>query len=52
MAEAERIARSELGLEEMVVTSAVGTREYYAKLGYSRKGPYMAKRLSSGSPQG
>ncbi len=51
MAEAERIAKSELGLEEMIVTSAVGTREYYAKLGYSRKGPYMAKRLSPESPQ-
>jgi elongator complex protein 3 len=51
MAEAERIARSELGLEEILVTSAVGTRGYYAKLGYSRKGPYMAKRLSEGPPR-
>jgi elongator complex protein 3 len=47
IAEAERMARSELGLEEMIVTSAVGTREYYAKLGYSRKGPYMGKRLAA-----
>jgi elongator complex protein 3 len=46
MAEAERIAKGELGLEEMLVTSAVGTREYYARLGYTRKGPYMSKRLN------
>jgi elongator complex protein 3 len=45
MAEAERMAYEEFGLDEMLVTSAVGTREYYSKLGYSRKGPYMAKTL-------
>jgi elongator complex protein 3 len=51
MAEAERIAGSELGFKEMLVTSAVGTREYYAKLGYSRKGAYMAKQLAAESRQ-
>ena len=49
MAEAERMAREELGLREVLVTSAVGTREYYAKLGYSRKGPYMFKELRGAS---
>ena len=48
MAEAERVAMEEYGAEEMVVTSAVGTREYYAKIGYSKKGPYMAKPLMGG----
>jgi elongator complex protein 3 len=50
MAEAERTATEEYGLEEMVVTSAVGTRGYYEKLGYSRKGPYMAKALGRAGP--
>jgi elongator complex protein 3 len=27
------------------VISAVGTREYYRKLGYRINGPYMAKEL-------
>ncbi len=45
MEEAERVARDEWGLEEILVTSAVGTREYYRRLGYDRLGPYMAKRL-------
>ncbi len=47
MAEAERIASDEWGAEEVLVTSAVGTREYYRKLGYARKGPYMAKVVSN-----
>lgn len=45
MAEAERIAAEELGARRVLVTSAVGTRRYYAGLGYSRDGPYMAKGL-------
>ncbi|MGA1975265.1 MAG: tRNA uridine(34) 5-carboxymethylaminomethyl modification radical SAM/GNAT enzyme Elp3 [Conexivisphaerales archaeon] len=50
MAEAERLAAEEFDKREMVVTSAVGTREYYAKLGYSRKGPYMAKPIAPAPP--
>ncbi|MBI3840872.1 MAG: tRNA uridine(34) 5-carboxymethylaminomethyl modification radical SAM/GNAT enzyme Elp3 [Thaumarchaeota archaeon] len=46
MAEMEKVATESLGARTLLVTSAVGTREYYAKLGYSRLGPYMAKRLS------
>jgi elongator complex protein 3 len=41
--EAERIARSELGVKKMVVIAAVGTREYYRKLGYMQDGPYVSK---------
>lgn len=29
----------------IVVISAVGTREYYRKMGYKKKGPYMVKKL-------
>jgi elongator complex protein 3 len=40
---AEEIARSELGSEKISVISAVGTREYYRKLGYVQDGPYVSK---------
>ncbi|MEM4272395.1 MAG: GNAT family N-acetyltransferase, partial [Candidatus Bilamarchaeaceae archaeon] len=43
--EAERIAKEELGKEEMVVISGVGAREYYYKKGYCPKGPYVSKAL-------
>ncbi|HJU14730.1 MAG TPA: tRNA uridine(34) 5-carboxymethylaminomethyl modification radical SAM/GNAT enzyme Elp3 [Candidatus Nitrosotalea sp.] len=45
MKEAERISREEFGAKQILVISAVGTREYYKKLGYSLKGPYMSKEL-------
>ncbi|HZD35934.1 MAG TPA: tRNA uridine(34) 5-carboxymethylaminomethyl modification radical SAM/GNAT enzyme Elp3 [Nitrososphaeraceae archaeon] len=45
MAEAEQIAKSEFGVETLSVISAVGTRKYYGKLGYSRKGYYVTKLL-------
>ncbi|MFB6203005.1 MAG: tRNA uridine(34) 5-carboxymethylaminomethyl modification radical SAM/GNAT enzyme Elp3 [Candidatus Nanohaloarchaea archaeon] len=44
MEHAEEKAR-ELGREKVVVISAVGTREYYRKMGYSREGPYMVKEI-------
>ena len=43
MHEAERISRDEFGAKALFVISAVGTREYYKKLGYVMHGPYMAK---------
>lgn len=46
MKEAERIAREEFGKNKMVVISGVGAKEYYAKLGYKKEGPYMVKRLT------
>jgi elongator complex protein 3 len=45
MQEAERIVRDEFGLKKISVISAVGTREYYRKIGYYRNGPYMTKNL-------
>jgi elongator complex protein 3 len=41
---AEIIAKAE-GKDRIVVISGVGAREYYRKLGYSRKGFYMIKKL-------
>jgi len=43
--EAERIAKEEFNSKKIVVTSAIGTRRYYEKLGYSLIGPYMGKKL-------
>ena len=45
MQEAERIVRQEYGGSKLFVISAVGTREYYKKLGYQTDGPYMSKVL-------
>ena len=45
MMEAEKIAATELTSNKLCVISAVGTREYYRKLGYRINGPYMAKEL-------
>ncbi len=42
--EAERLA-AEAGYRRVLVTSAIGTREYYRRLGYERYGAYMAKEL-------
>ncbi len=44
MAKAEEIAK-ENGYRRMAVISAVGTREYYSKLGYRLEGEYMVKDL-------
>ncbi len=45
MQEAERITSEEFGVPKLSVISAVGTREYYKKLGYQIDGPYMSKVL-------
>jgi len=44
MQEAESIAK-ELGKRKIQVTSGVGVREYYKKLGYAFENPYMCKKL-------
>lgn len=44
MEEAERVA-AERGMKRMVVMSALGTREYYVRLGYTRDGVYVSKPL-------
>jgi elongator complex protein 3 len=43
--EAERIAKDELRVDKIAVISAVGTRQYYKKLGYRQDGPYVSKVL-------
>jgi elongator complex protein 3 len=41
--EAERISESELGVDKLAVIAAVGTRQYYGRLGYKQDGPYVSK---------
>jgi elongator complex protein 3 len=45
MEEAERIAKFEHKSTKLAVIAGVGTRNYYAKLGYNLEGPYMVKNL-------
>jgi len=45
MKNAEEIAKNEFRVKRLLVISAIGTREYYQKLGYKIYGPYMAKEL-------
>ena len=45
MSEAEKISKEHFDASKIHVISAVGTREYYQKIGYSLQGPYMAKNL-------
>ncbi len=40
------------GFDRLWVISAVGSREYYARRGYLREGPYMAKSLRAAPPAG
>lgn len=44
MAEAERLTK-EKGLNKVAVIAAIGTRQYYEKLGYYLQGTYMVKDL-------
>jgi len=45
MNEAEKISKESFDAKKLLVISAVGTREYYKKMGYSLNGPYMSKQL-------
>lgn len=45
LAQSEQIA-VDAGLARLRVTSGVGARQYYTRLGYNRDGPYMSKRVS------
>lgn len=44
MKKAEEIAK-EQGKNKIIVISAIGTREYYKKLGYAKEGVYMVKKI-------
>lgn len=44
--EAERIAAEEYDCKKMIVISALGTKQYYAKFGYGHEGPYVSRILN------
>lgn len=43
--EAERISKEDYNKTRINVTSGIGVRNYYKKIGYSKLGPYMSKLL-------
>lgn len=45
LAEAEKVASEEYDKNKLLVVSGIGARDYYKKFGYTREGPYMAKRI-------
>jgi len=46
LSEAERVAREDYDLKKLLVISALGTKQYYMRFGYSRDGVYVSKMLS------
>jgi elongator complex protein 3 len=45
LVEAERIARMDYDLKKLLVISALGTKQYYMRFGYTRDGVYVSKKL-------
>jgi len=45
LSEAERTSREEYDCRKVVVISALGTKQYYRRLGYGHDGPYVSKVL-------
>lgn len=43
--EAERIAKEEFDAKKLLVISGIGTREYFAKIGFKKDGVYMSKLI-------
>ena len=46
LSEAERIALEDYDRNKIVVTSALGTKQYYKRFGYDCDGPYVSKNLN------
>jgi elongator complex protein 3 len=45
LSEAERISREDYGRKKVIVTSALGTKQYYKRFGYDYDGNYVSKLL-------
>jgi len=45
LSEAERISLEDYDRRKVVVTSALGTKQYYKRFGYNYEGPYVSKLL-------
>ena len=46
LSKAERIALDDYDRTKIVVTSALGTKQYYQRFGYEYDGPYVSKHLN------
>jgi elongator complex protein 3 len=46
LSEAERIALEDYDRTKIAITSALGTKQYYKRFGYSYDGPYVSKNLN------
>ena len=46
LSEAERTAIEDYNRNKIVVTSALGTKQYYRQFGYGYDGPYVSKNLN------
>jgi elongator complex protein 3 len=46
LAEAERISREEYDRRKILVISALGTKGYYSRFGYTHDGPYVSKSVA------
>src|SRR6266567_4162664 len=46
LAEAERVSREEYDRRKMLVISALGTKGYYSRFGYTHDGPYVSKSMA------
>jgi len=47
LSEAERLSKKEYNCKKIVITSALGTKQYYKRFGYNYDGPYMSKTLQN-----
>jgi elongator complex protein 3 len=47
LSEAERVAQDKYDLKKLLITSALGTKQYYKRFGYSRDGVYVSKELKN-----
>ena len=45
LAEAERVSREDYDLKKLLVISALGTKHYYERFGFTRDGVYVSKHL-------
>jgi elongator complex protein 3 len=45
LSEAESVSKEEYDRKKIVITSALGTKQYYKRFGYQYDGPYMSKAL-------
>jgi elongator complex protein 3 len=45
LAKAERITKENYGLKRILIISALGTKQYYKRLGYTYDGVYMSKTI-------